>query len=275
MTFVTKTLSLGVALVSLAGCASSVKLDDAAPVVDAKASSAGGGAAGAGAKGATTAQSAVATVDASKIDPAAAGNLGRVVYFDYDSYVLKDEFRPLVEGYARVLSSARTKKMVIEGHTDERGGREYNLALGQRRAEAVARSLMLLGVADAQVEAPNASSRQRIRYSDACPRFPSSPTVVQVSRTCPSPWTSTTRSVTGPGGMVSGGGGGTSVLSVAVLLRALQFPELSCDRIRNANGVPDANPETVTWTEDPGDAGLRGTWVAPLQDPEGNVDPAR
>jgi peptidoglycan-associated lipoprotein len=136
----------------LAGCGSSVKLDDAAPVVDAKPTPAGG-AAGAGGKGATTAQSAVTTVDASKIDPMAAGKLGRVVYFDYDSYVLKDEFRPLIEGYARVLSSAKTKKMVIEGHTDERGGREYNLALGQRRAEAVAKSLVLLGASDNQLEA--------------------------------------------------------------------------------------------------------------------------
>ena len=146
--------SLCAALISvwLAGCGSSVKLDDAAPVVDAKANPAGGAGAGAG-RGASTAQSSVATVDATKIDPAAAGNLGRVVYFDFDSYVLKDEFRPLVEGYARVLSSSKTKKMVIEGHTDERGGREYNLALGQRRAEAVAKSLVLLGANGNQIEA--------------------------------------------------------------------------------------------------------------------------
>ena len=147
--------SLCAALISawLAGCGSSVKLDDAAPVVDAKPNPAGSAGAGAGGSRASTGQSAVTTVDATKIDPMAAGNLGRVVYFDYDSYVLKDEFRPLIEGYARVLSSAKTKKMVIEGHTDERGGREYNLALGQRRAEAVAKSLVLLGAADSQIEA--------------------------------------------------------------------------------------------------------------------------
>jgi peptidoglycan-associated lipoprotein len=146
-------ITLCVALLSawLAGCGSAVKLDDKAPVVDAKATPAG---ANSGASsGASTAQSAVTTVDASKINPVAAGNLGRVVYFDYDSYALKDEFRPLIEGYARVLSSAKAKKMVIEGHTDERGGREYNLALGQRRAEAVAKSLVLLGAADSQLEA--------------------------------------------------------------------------------------------------------------------------
>ena len=138
--------------VGLAGCGSSVKLDDAAPVVDAKPNAASGaGAAGAN-RGASSAQSAVTTVDATKIDPAAAG-MGRVVYFDYDSYVLKDEFRPLIEGYARMLSSTKTKKMVVEGHTDERGGREYNLALGQRRAEAVVKALVLLGATDAQLEA--------------------------------------------------------------------------------------------------------------------------
>ena len=136
----------------LVGCGSSVKLDDAAPVVDAKPNPAGAGAGGAN-RGATTAQSQVTTVDATKIDPMAAGNLGRVVYFDFDSYALKDEFRPLIEGYARVLAGSKSKKMVIEGHTDERGGREYNLALGQRRAEAVAKSLVLLGASDNQLEA--------------------------------------------------------------------------------------------------------------------------
>ena len=152
MNHIRTTLCAALISVWLAGCGSSVKLDESqVPVVDAKASQPGAGA-NAG-KGASTAQSAVTTVDASKIDPLAAGNLGRVVYFDYDSYVLKDEFRPLIEGYARVLNSAKTKKMVIEGHTDERGGREYNLALGQRRAEAVAKSLVLLGVADNQLEA--------------------------------------------------------------------------------------------------------------------------
>jgi len=145
--------SLCAALISawLAGCGSSVKLDDAAPVVDAKPNPAGSAAGGASRPG--TSQSGVTTVDASKIDPLAAGNLGRVVYFDYDSYALKDEFRPLIEGYARALSATKTRKMVVEGHTDERGGREYNLALGQRRAEAVAKSLVLLGASDSQIEA--------------------------------------------------------------------------------------------------------------------------
>ena len=84
---------------------------------------------------------------------AGAGNLGRVVFFDYDSFVDKDDFRALIESHAKVLAANRGKRLVVEGHTDERGGREYNLALGQKRAEAVAKSLSLLGATEAQVEA--------------------------------------------------------------------------------------------------------------------------
>ena len=77
----------------------------------------------------------------------------RVVYFDFDSFVVKDEFRNLIDAHAKQLAAQRSKRLVIEGHTDERGGREYNLALGQKRAEAVAKSLSLLGVQEAQLEA--------------------------------------------------------------------------------------------------------------------------
>ena len=77
----------------------------------------------------------------------------RIVYFDFDSYVIKDEFKALLDGHAQALKAAEGKRMVIEGHTDERGGREYNLALGQKRAEAVAKALELLGVPEKQIEA--------------------------------------------------------------------------------------------------------------------------
>jgi peptidoglycan-associated lipoprotein len=76
-----------------------------------------------------------------------------VVYFDFDSFVIKDEYRSVVEGQAKLLQANRQRLVQIEGHTDERGGREYNLALGQKRAEAVQRALVLLGVGDKQLEA--------------------------------------------------------------------------------------------------------------------------
>lgn len=77
----------------------------------------------------------------------------RSVYFDYDSYVVKEEFNSLIEAHAKYLVANKGRKILIQGNTDERGGREYNLALGQKRAEAVRKSLSLLGVPESQVEA--------------------------------------------------------------------------------------------------------------------------
>jgi peptidoglycan-associated lipoprotein len=149
-------VTLVVALVNaLAGCASGVKLNEDAPIESRTGKAvvpSAGDAANAGT--ASTSQSRVTPVDLTGANSAnAASTLARVIYFDYDSFIVKDEFRPAVEGHAKLLSADRKKKLSIEGHTDERGGREYNLALGQKRAESVAKALTLLGVTDAQVEA--------------------------------------------------------------------------------------------------------------------------
>jgi peptidoglycan-associated lipoprotein len=77
----------------------------------------------------------------------------RSVFFDYDSYVIKDEFKPLVEAHARFLVANPKVKMLIQGNADERGSREYNLALGQKRAEALKKMLILLGAREDQIEA--------------------------------------------------------------------------------------------------------------------------
>ncbi len=76
-----------------------------------------------------------------------------MVHFDYDSYVVRSDYQDLIETHARFLKAAPARKVMLEGHTDDRGGREYNLALGQKRAEAVSRALGLLGVPTAQMEA--------------------------------------------------------------------------------------------------------------------------
>ena len=151
------------ALVTLAGC-STTKLDTPVPVESRTGSSAGTAGTG-GANTAGASQSAVTPVDLSK--DAAASGAGRIVYFDFDSFALKDEYRPTVDAYAKALSADRKKRIAIEGHTDERGGREYNLALGQKRAEVVARSMTLLGATDAQVEAVSfGKERPAVQGSD-------------------------------------------------------------------------------------------------------------
>ncbi|MDP1529415.1 MAG: peptidoglycan-associated lipoprotein Pal [Rhodoferax sp.] len=77
----------------------------------------------------------------------------RSILFDFDSYVVKAEYRPMLEAHAGYLLSKRDARVILQGNADERGSREYNLALGQKRAEAVRRALAVLGVNDAQMEA--------------------------------------------------------------------------------------------------------------------------
>ncbi|MCK9508768.1 MAG: peptidoglycan-associated lipoprotein Pal [Pigmentiphaga sp.] len=133
--------------VVVAACSSPVKLDEGSQVPVENRS------AGAGAQ-----TDGVTRVDATgqQLDPLndPQGVLARrSVYFDFDSYSVKEEYRSLVEAHARYLNNNRNRNVAIEGHTDERGSSEYNLALGQRRSEAVRRMMMLLGVQDNQIEA--------------------------------------------------------------------------------------------------------------------------
>lgn len=140
-------------IATLAGCGSDVKLNDV-PVEDRSNAGMTNGS-GAGGAGSGTAQSSVAPVDLAGPADTAEGPAGvaKIVYFDYDSYVIKSEFQSLIDGNASFLKTHPDRHAMLEGHTDQRGGREYNLALGQRRAEAVKRALVLLGVADNQLEA--------------------------------------------------------------------------------------------------------------------------
>jgi peptidoglycan-associated lipoprotein len=122
----------------VAACSSPVKLDEKPAVEDRT--------------GSTTGQGA---------DPRSVGTVNdpqgvlakRSIYFDLDSYTVKDEFKPVLEAHARYLNANKSRQIVIQGNTDERGGREYNLALGQKRAEAVRRAMALLGVQESQMEA--------------------------------------------------------------------------------------------------------------------------
>jgi peptidoglycan-associated lipoprotein len=76
----------------------------------------------------------------------------RSVFFDFDSYTVKDDYKPLIDAHGKYLQSTRSAKMTIQGNCDERGSREYNIALGQRRADAVKRMMLLDGATDQQIE---------------------------------------------------------------------------------------------------------------------------
>jgi len=137
-------------VIFLAGCGSTVPLGDV-PVTDAtpKAVSVlGADANSAGAKG-----NGVTPVDLGAGSTSAiAPSEPRVVFFDYDSYVIKPEFQSVIAAHARFIKAQLVRKVAIEGHTDETGGREYNLALGQKRADAVRDALAILGVPQSQME---------------------------------------------------------------------------------------------------------------------------
>lgn len=146
-------LIVGAALL-VSACGSSVRLNDV-PVEDRSTNASNQ--AGGGALGPDSSVVVRSTASASDLERTrdVAGPLGvaRVIYFDYDSFVIKPEFQSVIELHARFLKTDKNRRVAIEGHTDERGGREYNLALGQKRAESVRRALTLLGVPDSQVEA--------------------------------------------------------------------------------------------------------------------------
>jgi len=132
----------------LSAC-SSTKLETPAPVVE---------------QSPTTAATPPADTSPRDIRPVETGNVdplndpkgvlaNRSVYFDFDSYVVRDDGKAVVENHSAFLTKNTSRKILIQGNTDDRGGTEYNLALGQKRAEAVRRSMAALGVSDGQMEA--------------------------------------------------------------------------------------------------------------------------
>ncbi|MDY7576027.1 peptidoglycan-associated lipoprotein Pal [Actimicrobium sp. CCI2.3] len=141
------TFAIVAASVLLFSACSSTKLDEKPPVEDRSGSTA-----------------MAAPVDTRAVNPVNAGSTDplndpqgvlakRSVYFDYDSYVVKDEFKSVLNAHARYLNANKSRKIIIQGNTDDRGGREYNLALGQKRSEAVRQAMSLMGVSESQLEA--------------------------------------------------------------------------------------------------------------------------
>ena len=158
MKFTARSLAIGAIVALLAGCGSSVKLDEGAGApIESRGAATGDAAATAGGAAATgTSARQITPVTVGTPDPLndpASPLAKRSIYFDFDSFVIRDEFRGTVEAHARYLGADKNRRVLIQGNTDERGSREYNLALGQKRAEAVRKALAALGVGDQQMEA--------------------------------------------------------------------------------------------------------------------------
>ena len=141
-------------VVAIAGC-KSTETQDAAPVEDRAPTST------APASGATTSGAATGAVSGTPAGGSTAASAlkdpnnilsKRNVYFDYDEFVVKDQYRPLIEAHAKYLQTNRGARAIIQGNTDERGTREYNIALGQKRADAVKKLMVLLGASEVQIE---------------------------------------------------------------------------------------------------------------------------
>lgn len=137
-----KKLLLGIITISvLTGCASQGTMEQPKVAVEEK--------------GATTETKAVSQPSVA-VNPLKDPNnilSKRNVYFDFDSSAVKGEYKPLIEAHASYLSAHNAAKVTVQGNTDERGSREYNLGLGNRRAEGVKKMMSVLGVPDKQVEA--------------------------------------------------------------------------------------------------------------------------
>ena len=137
------------AALTLGGCASGVKVNKA-PIASTTAAPANAN--GANAQGAG--QSQVAAVQAPAETNAGPGpNVPKSVFFAFDSYVVKGKYRPVLEDNAQYLSTHPAAHVQLQGNTDARGSREYNLALGQKRADAVMKGMELLGAKPSQMEA--------------------------------------------------------------------------------------------------------------------------
>ncbi|TJZ77566.1 peptidoglycan-associated lipoprotein Pal [Chitiniphilus eburneus] len=159
-----KKIALSLALTALlAACASQPKTDGSstqtpAPVTDGASTS---GTSTSGSQGNDLAQKGYNPLT----DPNNVLSTRRV-YFDFDSFVVKSEYTPVVEAHSKYLLDNHSAKIIIQGHTDARGTAEYNLALGQKRADAVKKNMNAYGVQDAQIETVSFGKEKPLELGD-------------------------------------------------------------------------------------------------------------
>ena len=162
-----KTLSITLAAAAaLAACSSTPLETPKAPVADATMAPANTAAPG-------TAQSTVATVTLDPIDDPKGSLAARSVFFAYDNFAVDAKYQPLVQAHGQLLQSRPQVQIRVEGNTDERGSREYNLSLGDKRAQVVAKQLELMGAQPGQIEAvsygeerPKAEGHDEAAYAE-------------------------------------------------------------------------------------------------------------
>lgn len=156
MTKFERLLVLGGIALSLGACSSGVKLDEGkgAPIDQRGAATTGAGTGSqAGATGGTSERAVTQVTLADPLNDPKGPLAKRSIYFEFDSFAIRDDYRGTVEAHSKYLAANKTRKVLIQGNTDERGSREYNLALGQRRSEAVRKAMTALGVPEPQLEA--------------------------------------------------------------------------------------------------------------------------
>ena len=135
----------------LAGCST----QPAAPVEDQSAAAAAAAAKDGAATSGTTTSGVAGSATGTGANPLKDPNnilSKRSIYFEFDSFVVEDKYKAQIDAHAKYLSANRSAKVTLQGHTDERGSREYNIALGQKRADAVKRAMTLMGVQDVVIE---------------------------------------------------------------------------------------------------------------------------
>jgi len=164
-----KTLSLSfslIAVAALAACSSTPIDTPKAPVSTAQPTQPSGSAGGA-------ATSSVATVTIDPLDDPKGALAGRSVYFAYDDFSVDPKYQPLIQAHGQYIGSHGAAQIRIEGNTDERGSREYNLSLGDKRAQIVAKQLVLMGAKQSQIEAvsygeerPKAEGHDEAAYAE-------------------------------------------------------------------------------------------------------------
>jgi peptidoglycan-associated lipoprotein len=144
------------AAIFIAGCSTqpTAPVEDKSATTDAAAGAGGASTSGAGSGGVSGSASGGST-GSGGVNPLRDPNnvlSKRSIYFEFDSFTVDEQYKPIVESHARYLAGNRNARVTLQGHGDERGAREYNIALGQKRADAVKRMMTLLGVQELQIE---------------------------------------------------------------------------------------------------------------------------